>query len=223
MNLKESIDKIILEFKKGNEMKSYSIKNINFLKIKDISAQDEISYGLSQEWYKDHIQVRAGCGATVAATILTYYNQYKNFKNLEVKDVLPVMEDLWNYLLPIKGKGLNSTKLFYDGISNYFSEQQKDVIYKHIDVIIKEKVDLMQIVNFLVEELSKDRPVAFLNLCNGKEQTLDRWHWVTVFEIFEENDNYFLNILDDKEIKKINLSLWYDTITNDGGFVSFYE
>ena len=40
-------------------------------------------------------------------------------------------------------------------------------------------------------------------------------------EIFEENGEYFLNIIDDKEILKINLSLWYRTITNDGGFITF--
>ena len=59
----------------------------------------------------------------------------------------------------------------------------------------------------------EDRPIAFLNLCNGEENNLDKWHWVVVVEIFEENGEYFLNIIDDKEILKINLSLWYRTIT----------
>ena len=42
-----------------------------------------------------------------------------------------------------------------------------------------------------------------------------------VVDMFEENGEHFLNIIDDKEIIKINLSLWYRTIKNDGGFITF--
>lgn len=207
-------------------MERYCIKNRSFLDINDIESENGKSYGLTQEWYKDDYQVLAGCGATVAATILTYYEQCKSFKNLEIKDVLFKMEELWSYLLPIKGKGLNSTKLFYNGIVNYFKDRDIKIKYSYIDIDIKNKISLEEIVNYLKIEILKDRPVAFLNLCNGEENALDKWHWVTVYEIFKENLNgkeeYFLNILDDREIKKINLSLWYNTIKNDGGFVSFY-
>ena len=86
---------------------------------------------------------------------------------------------------------------------------------------IKDKPSLDEIINFISKELSEDRPIAFLNLCNGEEKNLDKWHWVVVVEIFKENGEYFLNIIDDKKIKKINLSLWYGTMTNDAGFITF--
>lgn len=203
-------------------MERCAIKNVDFLKLKDNTAKNGYSYGLSQEWYKDDYQVLAGCGATVAATILTYYNQNKEYKNLEINNVLPLMEELWSYLLPIKNMGLNSTELFYKGIKKYFLEKSQIINFSYIDISLKEKVDLKKIVEFLKLELAQDRPIAFLNLCNGEEKALDKWHWVTVYEIFRENDEYFINILDDRKIKKINLSLWYNTMTNDGGFVSFY-
>lgn len=203
------------------------IKNREFLDVNDSKTKGGISYGFSQEWYKDAYQVLAGCGATVATTILIYYEQCKKFKKLEIEDVLPKMEELWNYLLPIKGKGLNSTKLFYDGIEKYFKDKNIDVKYNYINIDIKNKILLDKVVAYLENEILNNRPVAFLNLCNGQESTLDKWHWVTVYEIFKEKnlegkEEYFLNILDDKEIKKINLTLWYDTITDNGGFVTFY-
>ena len=145
------------------------IKNIDLMKVKD---NENTYYGFSQEWYKDIWQQKAGCGATVASSIINYYNN-------------------------------------------------KEVIIDYINVDIKNKPSLDEIVKFIVKELSEDRPIAFLNLCNGEENNLDKWHWVVVVEIFEESGEYFLNIIDDKELMKINLSLWYRTITNDGGFITF--
>ena len=191
------------------------IKNMDLMKVKD---NENIYYGFSQKWYKDSWQKEAGCGPTVASSIINYYNQIDNFKEVEIGDALEIMEELWFYLLPTE-YGLNSVKLFYDGIKNYYNN--KEVTIDYINVNIKDKPSLDEIINFISKELSEDRPIAFLNLCNGEENNLDKWHWVVVVEIFEENGEYFLNIIDDKEILKINLSLWYRTITNDGGFITF--
>ena len=187
------------------------IKNIDLMKVKD---NENTYYGFSQEWYKDIWQQKAGCGATVASSIINYYNQIDNFKEVEIADAVKIMEELWYYLLPTY-YGLNSVKLFYDGIKNYYNNKEVIIDY------IKNKPSLDEIINFIGKELSEDRPIAFLNLCNGEEKNLDKWHWVVVVEIFKENGEYFLNIIDDKKIKKINLSLWYGTMTNDGGFITF--
>ena len=88
------------------------IKNIDLFKVKD---NENIYYGFSQEWYKDEWQKRAGCGATVASSIINYYNQINKFKEIEISDALEIMEELWNHLLPTE-QGLNSIKLFHDGI-----------------------------------------------------------------------------------------------------------
>ena len=191
------------------------IKNIDFLKVKD---NENTYYGFSQEWYKDIWQQKAGCGSTVASSIISYYNQIDSFKEIGISDALKIMEELWFYLLPTE-QGLNSIKLFYNGIKNYYNA--KEVTIDYINVDIKDKPSLNKIIEFIEKELLEDRPIAFLNLCNGEENNLDKWHWVVVVEIFEENGEYFLNIIDDKEILKINLSLWYRTITNDGGFITF--
>ena len=191
------------------------INNIDLFKVKD---NENTYYGFSQEWYKDKWQRRAGCGATVASSIINYYNQRDNFKEVGISDALKIMEELWNHLLPTE-QGLNSIKLFYGGIKSYYED--KEVTIDYINVDIKNKVSLEEIIKFICKELNEDRPLAFLNLCNGEENNLDKWHWVVVVEMFEENGEHFLNIIDDKEIIKINLSLWYRTIKNDGGFITF--
>ena len=192
-----------------------TIKNIDLMKVKD---NENIYYGFSQEWYKDIWQQKAGCGATVASSIINYYNRINNFIEVKISDALKIMVELWFYLLPTE-QGLNSIKLFYDGIKNYYNNKKVTIDYINVDVNNKPSLD--KIIEFIINELLENRPIAFLNLCNGEENNLDKWHWVVVVEIFEENKEYFLNIIDDKELMKINLSLWYRTITNDGGFITF--
>jgi hypothetical protein len=77
------------------------------------------------------------------------------------------------------------------------------------------------LLKFLEEALSKDSPIAFLNLCNGIEKNLECWHWVTIIslEYMENEEQTFVNILDDGQIKKIDLALWYNTTRKNGGFV----
>ena len=81
----------------------------------------------------------------------------------------------------------------------------------------------MDVVYFLEGALHQDSPVAFLNLCNGDENNLEPWHWVTIIslEYSEDGKCVFIEILDEGLIKKIDLLLWYDTTTYGGGFVYF--
>ena len=77
------------------------------------------------------------------------------------------MEELWNYLLPTE-QGLNSIKLFYDGIKNYYDD--KEVTIDYINVDIKNKVSLEEIIKFICKELTEDKPLAFLNLCQRRRK-----------------------------------------------------
>jgi hypothetical protein len=83
--------------------------------------------------------------------------------------------------------------------------------------------ELADLVIFIEEALLKDVPVAFLNLCNGDENNLEPWHWVTIISLdyADDENSVFVNILDGGLIKKIDLSLWYNTTTLGGGFVYF--
>jgi hypothetical protein len=70
--------------------------------------------------------------------------------------------------------------------------------------------------------LSRDVPVAFLNLCSGEEKNLQEWHWATIISLqAEENGLVFVHILDEGAVRVVNLTLWLETTTRGGGFVCF--
>lgn len=200
-------------------MKKYEIYNLEYLKI---SLNNKFSYGLSQEWFNDAFKILAGCGATVASTLYIYELQKDNYKNLTKNEVLNTMDLMWEYLTPAY-RGLNSTKLFYTGYLNFLKDKKLEFDFEYIDVKIHDKIHFEELKKFIINALKKDIPVAFLNLCNGKEDNLDKWHWVTVISLIEDENEVFVEILDDMQVKKINLLNWFDNITNDGGFIYFYR
>jgi hypothetical protein len=205
-----------------------SITNPNLFKILDEDTH-EIHHGCDQEWYTTVWQRLSGCGPTAASNLIFYlYHTHKtpdarqNFINK--KSCLSLMEEIWEYVTPTM-KGVSTTKMFYEAVLSYAKSKELDIEYSFID-LPKDKCcrpRLLEVLKFLEGALCKDAPIAFLNLCNGDEKSLDRWHWVTIIslECTESGDHALINILDDGQIKKIDLALWYNTTTKGGGFVYF--
>jgi hypothetical protein len=65
--------------------------------------------------------------------------------------------------------------------------------------------------------------VAFLNLDNGLERQLDKWHWVTVTGLAcdEAGGEARIDILDNCEQFGVNLGRWLSSAARGGGFVRF--
>ena len=82
----------------------------------------------------------------------------------------------------------------------------------------------MDAVHFIEDGLSQDSPIAFLNLCNGDECSLEPWHWVTIIALNSTDDGTraTIDILDEGRVKRIDLRLWYDSTVLGGGFVFFH-
>ncbi len=84
------------------------------------------------------------------------------------------------------------------------------------------RLPLEQFRDFIVAGLSRQTPVAFLNLSNGKLDNLDSWHWVTVTALFyDPQGQLFAELSDSGEKKRVNLSLWYTTTRLGGAAVYF--
>jgi hypothetical protein len=176
--------------------------------------------GCNQVWYKKKWRKMAGCGPTAASNIVIYSNKNKINKN----DALEIMDELWNYVTPTL-MGVNTTEIFYEGFMKYAAENNRNAQFKVID-IPKEKEtrpSYEMMFDFIEASLDNDVPIAFLNLCNGEEKFLDKWHWVTIISLEYEGDKSLaaVEILDEGMVKKINLPLWYRTTTLGGGLVSF--
>lgn len=209
-------------------MTTASISNLNLLKVFDESTHATY-YGCNQEWYAGDRQRRAGCGPTVASTIINYLNHTRSVLGSQTscnrrEICLPFMEEVWDYVTPQK-EGIPTTKMFYEDVLSYAKSKGITVEYSFLDVPQDKflRAPLPDVLSFLETALLKDIPVAFLNLCNGDEDNLDSWHWVTIIslECDKERNSIFVNILDRGLIKKIDLALWYNTTTLGGGFVYF--
>lgn len=209
-------------------MTTNSIDQINLFMVID-ESKNETHYGCNQEWYATKWQRLSGCGPSVASNIYFYLSHTQSSLELEKgfnskETWLSLMEEIWEYITP-SIRGVHTTKMFYEPMLTYTKFKGLNVEYRFCDVP-KDKArrpKLSEILSFLEQALSKDAPIAFLNLCNGEEKNLDRWHWVTIISLeYDDKDSLFVSILDEGKIKKIDLSLWYNTTKLGGGFIYFY-
>ncbi|MDU1909993.1 hypothetical protein [Fusobacterium sp.] len=200
------------------------IKNLDLFKIKD-DAADEIFLGCDQEWYLEEIQRRAGCGPTTAAMLTHYYRYIKESPEklpCIKSSMLSLMNELWKFVTP-GNRGIPTTEIFCEKFKTYLKEKNMTVNLYTLDVPEpdEDKPSFETLLTFLLKALSKDKPVAFLNLCSGEELTLDRWHWVLLVSIEYDRENNILQaiIYDESIEKKVNLALWLKSTTLGGGFV----
>ena len=209
-------------------MTTKSIADPDLFKVFDEDTH-EIYDGCNQNWYTTVWQRLSGCGPTVASNLIFYLYHNRQTPGLSQspinkKNCLLLMEEIWEYVTPTV-KGISTTKMFYEAVLSYAKSKGLDIEYHFFD-LPQDKIrrpSLFEVLKFLDGALLKDVPIAFLNLCNGDEKNLDRWHWVTIISLeYTENGNQaFVNILDDGQIKQIDLALWYHTTTKGGGFVYF--
>lgn len=83
------------------------------------------------------------------------------------------------------------------------------------------RAETAELAAFLKTPFERDLPVAFLNLCAGKEPLIDEWHWVTLIGVDIEGSTIHAHILDNGALSRADLSLWYTSTTRAGGFVYF--
>ena len=171
----------------------------------------------------------SGCGPTTASTIIMYEDLKNNIDKLQHYSklrFLDLMNDVWDFITPQIGKGVNTIELFLEGFKKYIKvRQDKDVksIFLKVPKKFEDRPSNKEVFEFLYEGLEKEHPIAFLNLDNGDEKNLDAWHWVAIVGILYDdlNDDLEVTISDEGILKKINLNLWLATTKNEGGFVYF--
>ncbi len=184
-------------------------------------------FGCDQEWYQSHWQRISGCGPTAASNLMYYISRNQqaalgvNMTNDKEK-CLTLMEKVWAYVTPTQ-QGVDTTKLFVDSLGRYLDELQLKAELRVLNIAkdIQKRPTVEDVVKFIDQAMRNDAPVAFLNLCNGDETALEEWHWVTVIslEFNEDTSRVYVEILDESQIKRINLSLWLSTTMRGGGFV----
>ena len=206
-----------------------AIKHIEALTVHDTETDKPLA-GCNQEWFGTKWQRLAGCGPTTATNLIMYLNNTRPELAArripgEKPEVVALMEEVWKFVTPGL-RGMPTTKMFCTGAQNYANEAGV-AITCHARDVPRSKVarpPFSEIVAFVRAGLQQDVPVAFLNLCNGDETGLDEWHWVTIISLEcgkDDNAPCIVKTLDNNELKRADLSLWYRTTIRGGGFAYF--
>ncbi len=207
-------------------MISVSLAKPDLFKIRDKGA-GKAQYGCDQDWYATEWQRMAGCGPSVACNIVSYLERRRRGTGgagtcMSKAASLRNMQEAWEYVTPTK-MGLPKISMFYDAVLRYAKARGLNVEYGFLELpkARSRRPGLAEVISFIRDALSKDAPVAFLNLCNGVEKKLEAWHWVTIvaLESSEGGKRAFVKIVDNGAVKKIDLALWHATSKLGGGFV----
>ena len=191
-----------------------------------IHSGEELFFGANQEWYDKLWQRRAGCGPTAASMAMSYLLQKQAAVNGTDRKPLTdrngfteLMNEVWHYVTP-GYRGVNSTSIYIRGCREYAKQHNLDIDIRYLNVLGDRKLrpSAEEISAFIQKSLQDDCPVAFLNLHNGDEKNLDRWHWVLLVS-FDAGSGEAV-MYDQGLSTDINIYLWLNTTVFGGGFVT---
>jgi len=139
--------------------------------------------GGSQEWYEDIWQKKSGCGPVTASNLIWYMTRM----NSGFADYMSMMLEMFTFVTPSM-QGVNTSKIFSDGVTQYGVEHGMDIGTKVLEVPSwpRKRPDIIAASEFIETALSSDSPIAFLNLSNGTLENLESWHWVTLISFDSE-------------------------------------
>lgn len=202
-------------------MKQYSIAHPEWL---DIQVGCHVSHGYDQEWFQDAWKKLAGCGPTTATQMMSYIGLRDGWIEQDTahdqSQALARMETVWNYVKPRYGGGLYKTSWLEQGLEKFITDRglAYDVHMINVSPFPTARIDVAEAGQFIINGLSQDVPVAFLNRHKGKERVLYTWHWVPIIGLSVDSDDWQCTILDEGQIRTFSLSNWMKDTILGGGF-----
>ncbi|MDR3296342.1 MAG: hypothetical protein LBT26_11050 [Clostridiales Family XIII bacterium] len=203
-------------------MNRVELPNLEYFDVFD-ERKNRTLKGHDQEWYGSWRQRMSGCGPTTASNVLRYIAagvpaQWKK------TDATDLMDQVWKHVTPGRG-GVNSAAKLRSGMVSYAKLIGLNIQIETLDVPRKRdaRPPLSELAGFVNGGLGAGLPVAFLNLHNGAERQLDKWHWVTVTGMDFEPDfsAAAVDIMDNCNLLRVDLGRWLQTTALGGGFVRF--
>lgn len=202
---------------------SETLKRLDCLRIEN--AGHAVFYGAHQEWYTQEWQRKSGCGPTVCATLLWYLSQTREslaalcpYANYDKEDFIKLMHEVWHYVTPGR-MGVNTTAIFTAGATRYARDKGASLATDVLEVpkTASKRPGIAAVSAFILNAVTNDLPVAYLNLSNGVLTNLDSWHWVTIVAF--DAQTMTAEIYDQGTKERIDIRLWLETTALGGGFV----
>jgi hypothetical protein len=221
-------------------MRRVELSSIEYFDVFDARGS-RVCKGGDQEWYGSWWRRLSGCGPTTTANMIWYlarareaqggpapqkalpFADGENTPKWEKQGFLLLMNQVWKHVTPGRG-GVNNTELLRKGAESCAASMGLQLAAESMDVgdAPSDRPTLESAARFIGGGLAADLPVAFLNLHNGAEKQLDKWHWVTITALESEEGAATLHILDNCNFLCVNLGRWLATTTKGGGFVRFH-
>ena len=132
--------------------------------------------------------------------------------------LLALMNTMWEYITP-GNRGVNTTKMFYDGALLYGKDRGIDLKCRVLNIEAKKSLrpSILEMSSFIDNAMNADLPVAFLNLSNGTLKNLDNWHWVTITAY--DSVKHTAIMCDQGSEHEIEMDTWIETTLLGGGLV----
>ncbi len=199
----------------------YEIKNKEILKLSD---DNRLYLCANQAWYFNKWHIKSGCGPTNAAQLIYYfsltrteYNFLSEGINNTKSDFIKLMNLTWQYVTP-SILGVNNVSIFEKGLRKYFLDNGLNIPIASLDLRRKiRKIKYEEVEQFIIDGLSNDSIIAFLNLSNGNSAILSSWHWTSIVAYDDETKQ--VTIYDASSSFVINMEEWYRTTILGGGLV----
>ncbi|MDR2089853.1 MAG: hypothetical protein LBP73_10945 [Clostridiales Family XIII bacterium] len=203
-----------------------TLSNLEYFDLIDAHGGETVKGG-DQDWYGSWWRRMSGCGPTTATNVILYLTNART-RAPEIRgkeEFIRLMNRVWKHVTPGRG-GVNSTAKLRQGIAGYAAAEGLRLRTEALDIADAraDRPPLAHVAAFIQGGLARDLPVAFLNLHNGLELQLEKWHWVTITGLVCEADGAVrIEILDNCNLLSVNLGRWLSSAARGGGFVRFSE
>jgi len=185
----------------------------------------ENSFGGNQDWFKDPMMKLGGCAAITACDFSLKMALHDNKTHLYPYDIQKLnKEDYIKFAMKMKPylrprlKGVNTLKLFIDGIQEYFNDvDEVDLLMQEFHGDMKEEEAAVQIKT----QIDNGIPIPYLLLKHKNHNFKDfAWHWFLVVGYEEFEKDFYIKVATYSNAHWLSLNeLWETGYKEKGGMV----
>jgi len=185
-----------------------------------VKGDKRIYRGFNQAWYSSLWRKKMGSAPTCATAQLIYLNKRDDlglpYENKSFETVVNCMNAIWSYVTPLLGP-IRSLHRYEYGVSRAVKSAKMRLYHRRLRIRKDKEIPLAVVINFIIDGLRIDSPVAFLSLHGGDVRALQYSHWMIIIAI--EGDKVIC--YDQGREIVFNLGDWLKSTKRGGGLVYF--
>jgi len=185
-----------------------------------VEGYRRVYFGFDQAWYSSLWRKKMGSAPTCATAQLIYLNKRDDlglpYENDGYSTVVNCMNAIWSYVTPLLGP-IRSLHRYEFGVSKAVKSANTRLYHRRLRVRRDKEIHLAEVINFVIDGLQMDSPVAFLSSHGGDIRALQYSHWVIIIAI--EGD--MVTCYDHGREIVFHLGDWLKSTKRGGGFVYF--